>query len=62
VDAERILERATTTLGVPTHGVVVGDAFYYIADSGWDRLGENGLFKTEAAKGGPAVRRASLQP
>ena len=62
VDSERIIERATTTLGVPTHGVVVGDAIYYIADSGWDRLGENGLFKTEAAKGGPAVRRASLQP
>ena len=30
------------TLGDPTHGVVVGDYFYYIANSGWDVLDEHG--------------------
>jgi hypothetical protein len=40
--AENILERATSTLGDPTHGVVVGDYFYYIANSGWDVLDEHG--------------------
>lgn len=40
--SERIIERSTPTLGDPTHGVVVGDAFYYIANSGWDTLDEHG--------------------
>jgi hypothetical protein len=30
------------TLGDPTHGVVVGSYFYFIADSGWDSLDEHG--------------------
>jgi hypothetical protein len=40
--SEGILERATPTLGDPTHGVVVGDYFYYIANSGWDALDDHG--------------------
>jgi hypothetical protein len=40
--AEDIVERATPTLGDPTHGVVVGNYFYYIANSGWDALDEHG--------------------
>jgi hypothetical protein len=42
VVAEDILERATPTLGDPTHGVVVGNDFYYIANSGWDALDDHG--------------------
>lgn len=62
IDAERIIERATTTLGSTTHGVVVGDAFYYIAHSGWDRLNDNGTFKPDAATVESTVRRVSLRP
>jgi hypothetical protein len=40
--SESIIERATPTLGDPTHGVMVGDYFYYIANSGWDVLDEHG--------------------
>jgi hypothetical protein len=40
--SESIIERATATLGDPTHGVMVGDYFYYIANSGWDVLDEHG--------------------
>jgi hypothetical protein len=40
--SESIIERATPTLGDPTHGVVVGEYFYYIANSGWDVLDEHG--------------------
>ncbi len=40
--SESILERATPTLGDPTHGVVVGGYFYYIANSGWDVLDQHG--------------------
>ncbi len=45
VVSEEIIERATATLGDPTHGVVVGDWFYYIANSGWDVLDEHGDLK-----------------
>jgi hypothetical protein len=40
--SESIIERATPTLGDPTHGVVVGEYFYYIANSGWNVLDEHG--------------------
>lgn len=43
--SERIIERATPTLGDPTHGVIVGDFFYYIANSGWSKLDEHGNLK-----------------
>jgi hypothetical protein len=45
VTSEEIIERATPALGDPTHGVVVGDWFYYIANSGWDVLDEHGDVK-----------------
>jgi hypothetical protein len=45
VVSEEIIERATATLGDPTHGVLVGDWFYYIANSGWDALDEHGDVK-----------------
>jgi hypothetical protein len=37
IESETIIERSTDTLGDPTHGVVIGSDFYYIANSGWDR-------------------------
>ncbi|MBA3961957.1 MAG: hypothetical protein H0X40_08655 [Chthoniobacterales bacterium] len=45
VNSERIIERATATLGDPTHGVIAGDFFYYIANSGWDKVDEHGDLK-----------------
>lgn len=54
IQSELIIERATPSLGSPTHGVEVGSFFYYIANSGWDQLDEHGHLK----KGGrltPAV-------
>jgi hypothetical protein len=43
--SEQIIERATATLGDPTHGVIVGDFFYYIANSGWSELDDHGDVK-----------------
>ena len=43
VVSEQVIERATETLGDPTHGVIVGDYFYYIANSGWSELDEHGV-------------------
>jgi hypothetical protein len=45
VVSEDVIERGIATLGDPTHGVVVGDWFYYIANSGWDALDERGDVK-----------------
>lgn len=45
VVSSETVERATPTLGDPTHGVVIGDSFYYIANSGWSELDEHGEVK-----------------
>jgi hypothetical protein len=49
IRAENLVERATPTLGDPTHGVIVGDTFYYIANSGWDALNADGSVKSGVA-------------
>lgn len=43
--SETLIERSTKTLGDPTHGVIVGSEFYYIANSGWDMIDEHGNLK-----------------
>lgn len=58
--SESILERATPTLGDPTHGVIVDHDFYYIANSGWDALDEHGSLKTGTAMPHAVVMRAKL--
>ena len=58
---ERIIERATATLGDPTHGVVVGEYFYYIANSGWSELDEHGDLKPQAKPTPARIMRYPLQ-
>jgi hypothetical protein len=58
--AETIIERATKTLGDPTHGVVVGDTFYYIANSGWDNLDDHGNPKPNSTPTPPRLMRFTL--
>jgi hypothetical protein len=60
VVSEDVIERATPTLGDPTHGVVVGDWFYYIANSGWDVLDERGEVKAGAKLSPGLVMRFRL--
>jgi hypothetical protein len=61
VESESIIERATPTLGDPTHGVVVNSAFYYIANSGWDRLEDDATPKPGTSPSRPLLMRADLQ-
>jgi hypothetical protein len=58
--SETMIERETPTLGDPTHGVVVGDYFYYIANSGWDSLDEHGVVKAGKTLTAPIIMRAKL--
>ena len=55
-----VIERATKTLGDPTHGVIVDHDFYYIANSGWDTLSDDGSVKSDAKPHtGPHYARAT---
>jgi hypothetical protein len=54
VTGESVIERSTPTGGDPTHGVVVGRDFYYIANSGWNSLDDSGKVKA-GAKMTPAI-------
>jgi sugar lactone lactonase YvrE len=61
IDSEQIIERSTPTLGDPTHGVVVGGFFYYIANSGWDKLNEHGDLKPGSTMSPALVMRFELR-
>ncbi len=39
------LESGSAGLGVPTHGTLVGNRFYFLANSGWDQLADDGSLK-----------------
>jgi sugar lactone lactonase YvrE len=56
--SERVIERSTPTLGDPTHGVIVDDDFYYIANSGWNVVDEHGTVKPGTERSVPRVMRA----
>jgi hypothetical protein len=48
VEAQQIIERASPTLGDPTHGVVVDNKLFYISNSGWDVLDDQGVLTAGA--------------
>jgi hypothetical protein len=60
VISESIIERSTATLGDPTHGVIVGEYFYYIANSGWDTLDEHGNLLEGKSLPIASIRRAKI--
>jgi hypothetical protein len=57
---ETIIECSTETLGDPTHGVFIGNDFYYIANSGWDILDDHGNLKPGAHPSAAVIMRVSL--
>jgi hypothetical protein len=54
------LESNSPGLGEPTHGTIVGRDFFFIANSGWDKLAEDGSLKPGAAMTPAVVRRLTL--
>lgn len=48
VVSSKVIEQSPGTGADPTHGVVIGDSFYYIANSGWAQLDEHGEVKPGA--------------
>lgn len=57
IESQTVIERATPTLGVPTHGVVIGPHFYYIANSGWDVIDDHGNVKSGKTSSVPRIMR-----
>jgi sugar lactone lactonase YvrE len=61
ITAETVIERATETLGDPTHGVVVDQKFYYIANSGWDVIDEHGTLKSGAKQSESRIMKFEIK-
>jgi sugar lactone lactonase YvrE len=61
VTAETVIERATETLGDPTHGVVVDQKFYYIANSEWDVIDEHGNMNPGAKQSEPRLMKFEIK-
>jgi hypothetical protein len=61
VTASRVIEQASPDFGDPTHGVFVGDDFYYIANSGWNRLDDHGDLKAGSHLTPAKIMRYSLK-
>jgi hypothetical protein len=55
VEAMDVVEQASPWLGAPTHGVVVGDRFYFIAKSGWEHMNEDGSVKPHESPRGSLI-------
>jgi hypothetical protein len=60
ITSETIIERSTSTLGDPTHGVIVDRSFFYIANSGWDALDDHGSLKPGTTPTAPRLMRFAL--
>ena len=57
---QEVLEANTPTLGEPTHGTMVGNTFYFIANSGWDDYDDNGKKKAGSGPVESSVRKIVL--
>lgn len=58
--SERTIERATPTIGDPTHGVLISGSFYYIANSGWSELDEHGDVKSGSKLTSALIMKADV--
>ena len=60
VVAQKVIAQAAPGFDDPTHGVVVGDAFCFLANSGWAQLDEHGHVKPGAALSPAHILRYKL--
>ena len=57
---QEILESNSPGLGESTHGTLVGNTFYFIANSGWDTYGDDGKKKAGSAPVESQIRKIVL--
>jgi hypothetical protein len=58
---QQVLEANSSGLGEPTHGTVVGNTFYFIANSGWDEYDDQGKKKPASGAVESAIRKIALE-
>jgi hypothetical protein len=58
----RVLEQASPWLGEPNHGAVIGDRMVLIGNSGWDRVGDDGVLRADASTRPPVLLELKLEP
>ncbi len=61
VTATKVLVQDTSSIREPTHGLVVGDSFHFIANSGWDGFGADGALRKDHGLTPPAVLSIRLK-
>jgi hypothetical protein len=57
---QEVLEANWPGLGDPTHGVMVGNAFYFIANSGWGEYDQHGKKKADSAPVESTIRKITM--
>ena len=57
---QEVLEANTPWLGEPTHGTIVGNTFYFIANSGWGEYDDQGKKKTGGVPVESSIRKIVL--
>ena len=60
VSSASVLAQDTAAIREPTHGLLRGDAFLFIANSGWDGFGEDGAPLKEGRLTPPAILSLTL--
>ena len=60
-ESASVIESGTHRLGEPTHGVVVGQEFMFLGNTGWERVGRDQVLREGEAEA-PAILAASLRP
>jgi hypothetical protein len=61
ITSSKVIEQASREFGDPTHGVFVGNDFYYIANSGWNQLDDHGDVKAGSRLTPARIMRYSLK-
>jgi hypothetical protein len=62
VDSEEVIEQDGSNASDPTHGVIVGRDFYFIANSGWNNLDDHGDLKPGSHPTPARIMRYKLRP
>jgi sugar lactone lactonase YvrE len=57
---QEVLEANTPDLGEPTHGTIVGNEFYFIANSGWGEFNDDGKKKPASGPVRSTIRKMIL--
>jgi sugar lactone lactonase YvrE len=57
---QELLEASTPGLGEPTHGTVIGNTFYFLANTGWDEYDDQGTKKAGSTPVESTVRKLVL--